>query len=370
MDEVEEPQQPQPPSLLDHLAGAGDPEYDPDATAAHEPVDPQHEAVEYEPVEYDHDATVAHGAVEYEAVEYDQDATVAHEAVNPRYDYEPVEYKAGAEQEAEAEDDEDAEKRRVPLSTKVLLVGAGWVLLTFFLIGVFNKDGKDDSVRLSQAPGAASLDESGEDGGDGGDGSDASGDGVTDGDADATVEAYPGRTVAGGESGSAGSASADSGGTAGGGAAGGTGGTSGGGSGGGAGSGGATATTARSGGGGTGGSSSSTTAAPGRGGGSGSTSTTATTKPSGSTTTSTPAPAVVKINRGGNSDFESSSVTIVSGQAVRFENEDNAPHTLTFDGQDPTPILGKGTYTRTFTKDTVVRCSDPGNKGSILVNVA
>ena len=323
MDEVEEPQQPQPPSLLDHLAGAGEPQYDADPTAAHEPVEP-------EPVEYE--------AVEYEPVEYDPGATTQHEAVDPRYEAAGYEVDAGGEAEheaeAEAEDGEDAKKRRVPLSTKFLLVGAGWVLLTFFFIGVFNKDSKkDDSVRLSQAPGAATLDEAaGEDDDDAAGGSDESGgDGVTDGDADATVDSYAVEKGTGGTSGSNETGTTT---------AGGTGGTS---SGGGS-SGGSTATTARSGGGGTGGSSTSTTATPGGGGGGGGgggpTSTTATTQPPGSNTTATTAPAQSVTIR--TTDFSRNAVTISRGQTVEFYNSTLVGHTLKIEDQPGTVEVDPG----------------------------
>jgi plastocyanin len=227
-------------------------------------------------------------------------------------------------------------RRRVRTSTVVVVVAAGWLLLTLFLVGRFSRD--DDR------PLQANLDaSSGLDAGDGGGGDDKTGAGeeevAADGEVTANGGGGPERTVASGSATEAsvvdGGAPATGGGPSGGGA--------GGGSGSGTGSGAATAGPAAGGtGGGSTGNAPTTTAkgsAPPTTKAPSPTATSTTSKPPASTTTTTAAPVTVQVTAtnlfygypaGYDSDF-----SVPAGSRVRFDNTEpdgDIEHTFTISG--------------------------------------
>lgn len=327
----------------------------------------------------------------------------------------------GVGEEPEAPDDGDdgddgggapPPKKRVKTSTKVVLVAAGWLLLTLFLVGQFSKDKAQPSAvaRLDTLSGA---DGSGEDGAEDelfepepvdteeealldvdGDGFlSAAEQGITEGEAAASIEGGVGggsgssggtyEGTAGGSSsgadGSTGTGNAvpgaaptgsGSGSTSGGGT------TSGGGSTGGSGSGGTTSTTAGGSGGGGGGTGSTTTTS--RSGGGGTTTTTTTTaSPTTSTTTTSPGGPVPSTAtatwKGNTAGFDPASVTVrlSNGIAkVTITNDSNLDRDFRVEGGSWREIKKHG-GTRTFEFDSAgpSSISVEGSSKSLAVNV-
>ena len=295
--------------------------------------------------------------------------------------------------DGDGEDEAPEKQKRIKTSTKVVLVAAGWVLLTLFLIGQFSAD-------KAQPSAVARLDTvSGEDGAtdetleeefepepvdtEEEEALDVDGDGFLSAEEQGIVEGEAAASLDGGGSSSSGEGAS---GSTGGGTGSGSGSTSGGESGGGGnavpGAAPATTTTARTGAGG-GATTTTTAGGGGGGGGGGTTSTTATTKPGGggttttttasttttSTATSTPSGLHLLVKAVAEKRYEFPSphtkdLSLPVGSTITFDNnEDDRRHSFTIrrsvttllvwdsgelaagDDPEPSPPLQAGTYT-------------------------